>query len=164
MSCSYNPSKNLIKKHLNHLEKNLNYYLPKYENILIIGDFNVEIGDNHMTDFSHVFSLKTLIKDPTCFKSAENPSCIDLILTNQLKSFCHSKMVDIGLSDFHSLTITMLRNNFKKQEPRIIKYRDFRNFSNETFENLLIRNLSLRNVTCNDFKSFQEVVNNLLNK
>ena len=108
MSCSYNHSRNSIKNHLDYIGRNLDYFLNKYENILIIGDFNVEISNSHMSDFSQFYNLKSLINEPTCYKNPTNPSCIDLILTNQSRSFCHSKVIDIGLSDFHLLTLTVV--------------------------------------------------------
>ena len=52
-----------------------------------------------------VHTLKTLIKQKTCFKNPENPACIDLILTNSRRSFQKSSVFEIGLSDFHELTI-----------------------------------------------------------
>ena len=39
LSCSYNPNKNSINKHLEILSTNLALYSSKYENIIIIGDF-----------------------------------------------------------------------------------------------------------------------------
>ena len=35
-----------------------------------------------MESFCESYRFKSLIKDPTCFKNPENPSCINLILTN----------------------------------------------------------------------------------
>ena len=164
LSCSYNPKKNLIQNHLHHIMKNLDYLLSKYENVLLIGDFNVEVTNTHMDDFCHLYNLKSLIKDPTCYKNPTNPSCIDLMITNQPKCFCHSQVIDLGLSDYHSLTITMLKSNFEKQEPRVIKYRDYRNFSNELFHNVLVQELSTKDVSTDNFSGFQNTVFDILNK
>ena len=49
-----------------------------YENVVLAGDFNMEENQTHFVDFLNDHSLKCLIKEPTCFKNAENPSCIDL--------------------------------------------------------------------------------------
>ena len=35
-----------------------------------------------MSSFCYTFDLTSLIKQPTCYKNPDNPSCIDLILTN----------------------------------------------------------------------------------
>ena len=41
LSCSYNPNKNIISNHLRQLRNSLDLYSAKYENIILIGDFNV---------------------------------------------------------------------------------------------------------------------------
>ena len=62
------------------------------------------------TNFAAFSVFASLIKDHTCFKSVENPSCVDLILTNMPKSFQNSMVIETGLSDFHKLTKTVLNN------------------------------------------------------
>ena len=47
------------------------------------------------------------------------PSCIDLILTNKPLYFQMTTVIGTGISDFHKLTITMLKSSFIKQEPKI---------------------------------------------
>ena len=44
-------------------------------------------NDKKMLDFCESYKLKSLIKQPTCFKNPENPSCIDLFLTNRPQVF-----------------------------------------------------------------------------
>ena len=84
---SYNPNKSLIRDHLSGLEQNLRHYSSSYDNIIILGDLNCEVGEEAMSDFCSLYDFKSLIKTPTCFKSNENPSCIDLILTNRPHNF-----------------------------------------------------------------------------
>ena len=130
---AYNPNKAFISNHLSVISKNLDFYASSYDNIILLGDFNSEILEEAMDDFCGTYNLKSLIKDPTCFKNLENPSCIDLILTNRFNSFQDSCVVETGLSDFHSLTITVLKTCFKKQPPKIISYRDYKHFSHFNF-------------------------------
>ena len=54
-----------------------------------------------------VHNLKTLIKQKTCFKNPETPTCIDLILKNSPRSSQNSSVFETGLSDFNKLR-TML--------------------------------------------------------
>ena len=75
----YNNHKTNIVSYLSELGKILDTQVSKYENILLIGDFNSEITETKMSEFCDVYNLKNLIKDPTCFKNPLNPSCIDLI-------------------------------------------------------------------------------------
>ena len=79
------------------------------------------------------YNLKSLVKQKTCFKNPDNPSCIDLILTNSPRSFQDSSVFETGLSNFHKLIITVLKQYFPKPKPKIVYYRDYRNFRNDEF-------------------------------
>ena len=72
------------------------------QNLLWLGDFNSEMSENGMRDFSETYDLKNLIKEPTCFKSIENPTLIDLILAYKWRSFRNSTVIETGLSDHHN--------------------------------------------------------------
>ena len=41
LSCYYNPSKSSIISHLEHLRRSLDLYSANYDNLLLMGDFNV---------------------------------------------------------------------------------------------------------------------------
>ena len=60
-----------------------------------------------------------MIKDPTCFKNSDKPSCInlnnDLLLTNFPKSFVKSQTLETGLSGFHKLALTVLKVYSEKE-------------------------------------------------
>ena len=58
--------------------------MPKYDNFLILGDFNSEMSEDAMRDFSETYNLSNLINERTCFKNLCNPSLIDLILTDHV--------------------------------------------------------------------------------
>ena len=78
-----------------------------------------------MQVFCNNYNFKNLVKEPTCFKNIEKPTCIDLILTNRPLCFQNTIVFDIGLSDFHKLTITTMKANFQKQKPIILNYRNY---------------------------------------
>ena len=125
INCSYNPHKNDLRKHLDTISKSLDTYSTKYENILILGDFNACVGDEPLDTFCKSYCFTSLIKQPTCFKNPENPSCIDLILTNKPRSFQPKCFIETGLFDFHRMTLSVLKMHFQKLPPKIIKYRNF---------------------------------------
>ena len=79
-----------------------------------MGDFNFETTEELLNDFCEAYSLKILVMDPTCFKSTENPSCIDLMLTNRHRSFQCTTAIEIDLSDCHKMTVTVMKTFFKK--------------------------------------------------
>ena len=74
----------MISNHMKILSLQLNVFQKRYENFIILGDFNSEIDEDAIKDFCVIYNFKSLINHPTCFKNPENPSCIDLILTNLL--------------------------------------------------------------------------------
>ena len=124
LSCSYIPKANLIADHLHCIGRGIDFHSSKYDNFVVLGDLNTEASNSFMEQFCASSKLKSFIKEPTCFKSVDNPSCIDLILTNHPKCFQNSGVYETGISDFHKLTFTVLKTYFQKVKPRIIKYRD----------------------------------------
>ena len=116
----------------------LNKILGKYD-IVLAGDLNIDqlrscsdSPKNHLSDMKDRFSLKNLIKEPTCFKS-QNSTLLDLILTNRPRSFMQSHNFETGLSDCHKLVCSILRASFKKFPPKIIIYRDQKHFDQKKF-------------------------------
>ena len=126
---SYNPTTNNISSHLESLSRNLDLYTLKFENILAIGDLNISIEDNNMKMFCQSYNLKRRIKVPTCYKNPDSPSCIDLIVTNKPRNFQNSCVIETSLSDFHKITVTALRMQFRKLKPRVLFYGDYTKFS-----------------------------------
>ena len=73
--------------------------------------------------------LHNLIKEPTCFKSIQNQSCIDHIYVTDKRRFINSETVETGLSDWHKMIVTTLNTSIPKKEPRIMQYRNYKNFN-----------------------------------
>ena len=145
--CSYNPNKSNISRHLDTLRKSLDLYSVLYENTILIGVFNVSIDDPHMESFCESYRFKSLIKDSACFKNLENPSCIDLILTNSPYSFQNSCVIET--TSFHKMIVSVMKTTFQKLKPRIVQYGDYTQFSNNNFRKKLLENLSLENINTN---------------
>ena len=156
----YNPDKKNIKNFLDCVGKELDRFLPQYENLLLLGDFNSEICEEHMQDFCETYNLTNLIRDPTCFKSLENPSCIDVMLTNRSACFENSMTIETGLSDCHKMTVTVMKKYFKKRDPITIIYRDYKSFDGVEFRNELKEELiKAQTITIEDFISiFKKVL------
>ena len=103
--------------------------------------------------------MKSLIKEPTCYKNPNKPSCIDLILTNKPRSFQHSCVIEIGLSDFHKMTVTVMKTFFEKLQPRVVKYRNYKHFENDKFRTDLLSEFGKANT-----EEKENGLNNLLNE
>ena len=93
-------------------------------------------------------------------KSCKAYTCIDLIITNKPGMFRNAKTYETGLSDFRKLVVSTMKLSYKKSPPRMTKYTDNKNFSNEHFQNSLNENFA-NNIELG-YNSFEEVVLNLL--
>ena len=82
----------------------------------------------------YVFSLKNLIKEPTCFKS-QNSTLLDLILTDRHRSFIKSQNLETGVSDVIKsfIVLEVFFDLFKKLLLKIIKFRDQEQFDQKKF-------------------------------
>ena len=87
--------------------------------------------------FCKTYDLSSLIKVPTCYKNPENVSCIDLILTNRPKSFQNSSAAETALSDFHKMTVIVMKATFEN--------RNWNEFCNGKFKTQLLTKSSLEN-------------------
>ena len=146
-----------------NLGKGIDHYSEKFENFLLLGDFNTVETDQHVHNFMNGYALKNLMKEPTCFKS-ENPRCIDLILTNRYSSFQNTTTVETGLSDFHKMVLTVLKTTYHKAGPTVMNYRDYKNFSEQTFKQDLREELECIKSSDLNYDSFQNCFEKVLDK
>ena len=59
----------MVSHHLQRFKNSLDLFSAKYENIILIGGFNVNPEDSNMETFCGSYELKNLIKVPTCHKN-----------------------------------------------------------------------------------------------
>ena len=122
----------MICNHLDAMSTYLDLHSTTYEKVLILADFNVGIEEKRMKAFCDKCSLISLIKQPTCYKNLNNPTCIDLILFNTTpRSFQSACDIETRLSDFDLMTLTVLKKSFRKFDSRLINYRSSKNLSNK---------------------------------
>ena len=98
---AYNPDKKWISYFLGHMSKCLDKNLSNFDHFLILGDLNSLMSEKEMKDFCDMYDLDNLIKEPTCYKNANNPSSIDVIVTNTKHIFHNSIALETGISDHH---------------------------------------------------------------
>ena len=111
--------------------------------------------------FLEQYEAKNIMKNKTCFKNPDRPTCIDLFLTNNPHSFQNTMMISIELPDFHKMIITVLKSSFIKLKSREIYYSDYKNFSTNSFREDLT--LSLNRIN-KGFDSFQATFMITLNR
>ena len=65
----------------------LDVWSSKYENIIVIGDFNSEPKESAMIDFCQAYNMENLINNFKCYKNPNKRTCIDLMFTNKPRFF-----------------------------------------------------------------------------
>ena len=116
----HNSNKDSFFKELN---KSLNNIARKYENVLLVGDLNIDILDkkkdlkNHLSDLCDTFSLSNLISEVTCVNSSVGSS-IDEMLANRPRSFHHTSLIETDLNDCHKL----IRGGFRVQKKVVTNF------------------------------------------
>ena len=99
-----------------------------YENIIVMGDFNIDIkcksvGSNNLSDFCDLFLLTNIAKSDTCFTKTHT-SLVDLILTSKPSFFKKALVSETGLSDYHKMITTFFKLNFSRLRPKVITCRN----------------------------------------
>ena len=112
----YKPPSQNEEFFISSLSKTINAFSTKY-------DFNFTIENKHLGELLSLFKIKSLTSYPTCFQS-KNPTCIDLILTNQEDLCSNSNTCEVGISDHHHLVSTMLNKKTLKGSTKTSFYRD----------------------------------------
>ena len=132
-------------------------YSKFYERFILTEDFNAEESEPCLLQFLFEMNAKNILKQATCYKSLSNPSCIDLAITNSSSSFQNSEAISTGLSDFHRIVITVLKQTFQKSSPKKFVYRDYKNFDRLTFKRELEEKRNLQINVFRDVNRYQQI-------
>ena len=81
---------------LDNLAEILRKQTCQHENVMLIWDFNLSVNDKNLGVLMNTFNLESLINKTTSFQP-ENPTCIDLILTNKETLFKSSNILEVGI-------------------------------------------------------------------
>ena len=107
------------------------------------------IGDKVMSTLISTYQLSSLYKGETCFKTSRGRS-IDLMLANRKHFLMKSQSFETEFSDHHHMIYTILKSTYVKLPPKIIGYREYRNFQREDFQRDL--HTKLRETTQADYQ------------
>ena len=124
-----------------------------------MGDFNFTVENTNLEVFMSTFDMECLIKKPTCFQSAK-PNYIDLIFTNKKELFKNSNILEVGISDHHSLIVTALKSQLIKDNAKMKLYRDYSSFRMEIFKADLDQNLKC--ATSFEYSDFRRTLTRVL--
>ena len=158
----YNPPNMNDKYFMDQLSKTIDFYNTRYDRVVLMGDFNLEPSTVFVETLCHSHDLHNLVKEDTCFKG--QPRCYDLILTNCKYNFQNTMALTTGFSDFHRMTVTILKTEYVKADPIQIIYRNFKKFNSIHFQEELRNRLYDDNRSNNNFDKFHNTLCGVLNK
>lgn len=103
--------------------------------IYVLGDINVDFlkDVNPLKDTLDIYNLVNKVKGPTCYKNPNNPSSVDVFLSNQPKKVLDCINECIGVSDHHNIIVAATRMHAPKQSAKQITYRSYKNFNEEAY-------------------------------
>ena len=104
-----------------------------------------------MSHSCDTFLLCNFVNRVACVKS-QNGKSIDVILTNKLKSFYSTSLIEIVLSDCHKMIVSVFRTFFKRLPAKVIKYRNYKTFGQNEF----LRNLDQALIKSNSYNDKQQ--------
>ena len=148
---TYHPPRQNKTFYFRNIGQALDIYTQNYDKVFLAGDFNAEEKDIILNNLMDLYDLQNLVKENICFKSVENPSCVDLSLTNCSNSFQSIFVISTGISDCHKMIITVLKRTFKKARPKEIIYRSYKNFDNYVFRKDLRHSFA----ECGNYNEFE---------
>ena len=135
----YRPPKDSnIKTFFEEMSVSLDKALQKYEKLTVMGDFNIDLDKPDslncplLNEFCDMFDLSNMINNKTC-NTKNHSSKIDLIFSNKPSSFQSSTTTETGLSDCHKLITTCMKATVSRIKPKVIRYRNYKNFDEINF-------------------------------
>ena len=104
--------------------------LEQTEVVFLLGGLNIDFGKdiNPLSDILDLYGLENMIKGPTCFKNVSQPTTVDVILANVPKRVRSILNTDIGVSDFHNLTLASTKLCIARNAQKEIVYRSYKHF------------------------------------
>ena len=157
----YRPPSQNEKYFIEHLSKTLGQLSCQYDKTMLIGDFNLTINNKRLQNVTTTFDLECLIKKQSCFQFS-NPTSIDLILTSKKEFVKNTDVIEAGISNNHSLTVTALKSVLLKGNAKTKLYWDCDSFIIDHFKEDLDNNLKNNSIT--EYSHFQNVFLEILHK
>ena len=105
------------------------------KSVFVMGDLNVNVLKNRhaLADFLDTYCMQNVVKGPTCFKNPDNPTLVDVILTDSWSRVHKCINVGNGISDFHNLICAASKMHVPQTCPRKICYRSYKHFCDTKF-------------------------------
>ena len=98
-------------------------------------NINVRKENNCLADIFNVHNVKNIIDKATCYKNCENPTLIDLAITNVPKRLKSIISIDTGLSDFHNMICFATKMHVEQRTKKRVLYRSYKHFDEKEYIN-----------------------------
>ena len=118
-----------------------------------MGDFDIDVngfgsGKDKLDEFCNLFDLTNLVREVTC-------------CTNRSNSFQKTCTTETGVSDYHKCISTIFKSHYSKLKPKVIHYRNYKDFHDSLFLNDLEKTTFLTNSRCPN-ENYQHLTENFL--
>ena len=110
----------------------------------MVGDFNVEDSEESLSNFLEKHNTTNIVKDKTYYKSLNNSSCMGrLIIRNRPRCFQNTTAFSRVPSNYHKMTLNVLKRSFSKAPPKEIFYKDYKIFGQDKFKYELKKSMKM---------------------
>ena len=83
---TYKPPSQNEPTYVSEIQRLLTYYRSSYDNILLVGDFNMSFSNKNKKDLCDMFELNHLIKDPHASKG-QTPHVLIIFTITKIQCF-----------------------------------------------------------------------------
>ena len=112
--------------------------LIRSSNIVITGDLNLNLLDKDtesspgmkLNNFMDIF----VVREPTCY-ATNNPTLIDVIITNCSQTFAKTLTCNTSLSDYHYMVVSVLKKHAPLIKNREVTYRTYKTLNADALRN-----------------------------
>ena len=147
---TYCPAPQSDEYFFNNIDQALDTY-SRYDKFSLVRVFINKISEHRTESFLYIHEICYLIKEKTCF-NIQNPSCIDLLLSNNVYAFQQTIAICTGVSDCHKFFLTVLKTTFPRRKPKEITCRDYKQFDSSKSKKELKNVLTKENIdSCTKF-------------
>ena len=114
--CIYRSPDGQIGTFFDKLEKIIQRLIEKHKTLILCGDWNINLlqSSPHTKELNDLFlryNLKSLVNVPTRI-TKNTASLLDVVITNEVKYVNSILVMDLGLSDHHTQSISILLPEF----------------------------------------------------
>ncbi|CAH1984017.1 unnamed protein product [Acanthoscelides obtectus] len=131
------PNENLLSM-LEFLYNLLPQLISEYDNILVLGDFNINmLVENKINDCLEIYGMAQIISEPTRI-TERTSTLLDPIFISSSTSYVSSGTMNADRFSDHQMVYCDVKCSIKC-EPKFVTYRVFNNINSEAFDNDLYR-------------------------